>query len=124
MPHDTSETVQVADATIPIAWRAGYNGDWSDPTHWTSGTAPNAADDVFIQRLFSAPDIVTITAPEAANSLTMTDDILQVDALLDLGALTMPSGGIAFDSPGTLAVSGSVIWVRTTVDCPLAVQAH
>jgi hypothetical protein len=107
----------------------GGSGNWSDPTNWDVGVAPNNAGentyDVIIDRADSAPEI-TIDQNVAIDSLVTTEAVTIADGKsLSLtngmtlnGTLTLASTGgstyLYFDGSQTLSGTGEVVFGGTS----------
>jgi hypothetical protein len=100
-----------------LHWRSGVTGDWATGADWDLGLAPAAGDLALIDA--AGVYTVTITAPEAVQSLTVNDagaTVVDSSTLTVGGALTVAAG--VFDlaaggvvSGGTLsATGGSFAW--------------
>jgi hypothetical protein len=94
-------------AFIPLAWAAvggaasaqdvgaSSNGNWNDPTIWTSGTVPGSSNNVFIGSTTPAGSAsvatVTLTQNQSAGNLTLGDGS-GTSGTLKLGSNTLTIG--------------------------------
>src|SRR5690242_12459755 len=87
-----------------IRWK-GLPGDWTTPSDWVDGTAPQSGDDVFFDA--GASYTATISTDVAAASLTFADGATLIEnsgASLTLsGALTLTLGTLQLDGTTTVA---------------------
>ncbi len=114
------------DGVSPADWQAndsGLSGDWSDPTHWSTGAEPDITTDVEIagDASVTAPWTVSV-ASGAAATLTLDMNAGELDITGDFsvaGALTQASGtlngelggasGGAFIEVGSLEQVGGAV---------------
>ena len=103
-----------------ISWKNAVNGDWNNPSNWSTNTVPGGNDDATISAL--GPYIVTISsavvatlfdfnAPQAAlyeNAGSLTTDGLTVDSGFvslneanTLGGVEITGGVLAFNNSMT-----------------------
>jgi hypothetical protein len=94
----------------PVSWAQAASGDWGQAADWSTGVVPGASNDVTIA--VSGGYTVTVTAAEAANSLTVTDagvDVVDSNTL-SLGTTLAMTAGVF-----TLASGGDVVGGTITV---------
>ncbi len=103
-----------------LSWISGNVGDFSDPTNWVGGRAPNGGDDVSIT---GAGSSVTISAGQQVNTITTdagTTLTISADGTLNdlsggniAGIFVIDGVANAAENSGTLTASGI-----TTVNSP------
>ena len=67
-----------------VTWQGAAGGDWSVGTNWSTGMAPTADDDVFLNK---GADVVAV-AGVAAKSIALTDATLKIGSADDRTAFT------------------------------------
>ena len=106
----TSNTVTLNFTLIPGGWGDPTGGLWSDPSTWSSGSAPTSTSDVVFDPIGTTPYVVTIASGTSVsvNSITLDDPNI---TLVDAGSLSITTSLIetagAFEiSGGTLSLGG------------------
>ena len=98
--------------TNPNSWANPSGGSWTDPTNWSSGTAPSTSANVQIAPYGSTPYTVTVlsTASVSVSSLTLSDPnatLLDEGTLSILSSLVTSAGFLQISNGGTLAVGNA-----------------
>jgi hypothetical protein len=98
-----------------VTW-VGGSGDWSAPSHWSTGALPGANDDVVI------PVGVTVThsaGSDGIHGLTVQGALLVSGGTLTLNAAasvaTLTVSGGTLTGPGALTVTASFTWTGGTL---------
>ncbi|HUB24180.1 MAG TPA: hypothetical protein VL992_02040 [Tepidisphaeraceae bacterium] len=97
-----------------VTWSSATSGNWNQASNWSNDSVPTAADDVVIAQ----PGVtVTVTASEAANSVTVaggaSPSTLEIaSAGLTVSANSQINGGLLIDggaltNGGTFTLAGS-----------------
>ena len=97
-----------------ITWAVDSDGNWDDPTKWSSGKVPTYVDDVVIDRGAVKVNI-TVRQDQQALSLTSAGNLIVSAGVLRLsapslvtGSLTLGPGSLSLDK--SLTASGNTNW--------------
>jgi hypothetical protein len=86
-----------------VSWASTTSGNWDDPTKWSGGAVPTAADDVTINQ----PGVtITVEAgSQAAHTLTGSDALALSGGALTVGAASTFAGSATVNVGSTLTLS-------------------
>lgn len=107
---------RIAPATVQLLGGLTGSKNWSDPTIWSGGSVPTAADDVILDTIGSTVTIQVDIAAAAKSLVMSSDEILNINNSLTLaGAGAAPSiftngslgGGLSIASGSTYTVTGN-----------------
>lgn len=88
-----------------VAWVAAGDGDWNNPANWSTGTLPQAGDDVIVNPGRS----VTVThgsGDTPLNSLNLTGNLLLTGGVLSVTAASQITGDLTVSNGATLKAIG------------------
>ncbi|HEX9728791.1 MAG TPA: hypothetical protein VGA37_09835 [Gemmatimonadales bacterium] len=104
-----------------VIWFGATDGDWDNPTNWSTGVVPTSGDDVFI--VAGTPNAPTTSGNAFTNFLVLdtgasvsvtAGDTIFVASDLDAGYTSIDGGGVVSLTGAAGNVSGAVPSLRVT----------